>query len=146
MKNFKSSTSTSMERAAIRVAPSGKAATKAFAALLVLELALGTFGCSKSKPAAQISQNSSNQTAASVAAPAIPNTAPVTVNQPDTGNRQGGFGERRRHDDPGRPAGFPPGHGAVLRRRADLAVELQDLGTRPAAQAVSHAAAIVDRR
>ena len=57
-----------MERAPISVAPSGRAATKAFAALLVLELAVGTFGCSKSKP--QNSQNSSNQTVASVA-PAV---------------------------------------------------------------------------
>ena len=96
MKNFKSSTSTSMERAAIRVAPSGKAATKAFAALLVLELALGTFGCSKSKPAAQISQNSSNQTAAGVAAPAIPNTAPVTVNQPEAPKKKSVNGPVRK--------------------------------------------------
>ena len=96
MKNFKSSISTSMERAAIRVAPSGRAATKAFAALLVLELALGTFGCSKSKPAAQNSQNSSNQTVASVAPPAPANAVPVAVNQPETAKKKSVNGPVRK--------------------------------------------------
>ena len=85
MKNFKSSISTSMERAAISVAPSGRAATKAFAALLVLELAVGTFGCSKSKP--QNSQNSSNQTVASVAPLTPVNALPATANQPETAKK-----------------------------------------------------------
>src|SRR5690348_17541162 len=88
VKNFKSSISTSMERAAIRVAPSGKAATKAFAALLVLELALGIAGCSKSKPAAQNSQNASNQTVASTAAAEVPSVVPVTANQPETAKKK----------------------------------------------------------
>lgn len=96
MKNFNSSISKSMERAAIRVAPSGKAATKAFAALLVIELALGTFGCSKSKRAAQNSQNSSNPTVVSVAAPAFPIVAPVTVNQPETAKKKSVNGPVRR--------------------------------------------------
>ena len=85
MKNFKSSISTSMERAPISVAPSGRAATKAFAALLVLELAVGTFGCSKSKP--QNSQNSSNQTVASVAPLTPVNALPATANQPETAKK-----------------------------------------------------------
>ena len=96
MKNFKSSISTSMERAAIRVAPSGKAATKAFAALLVLELALGTFGCSKSKPAVQNSQNSSNQTVASVTAPSVPSVVPVAENQPETAKKKSVKGPVRK--------------------------------------------------
>ena len=74
-----------MERAAISVAPSGRAATKAFAALLVLELAVGTFGCSKSKP--QNSQNSSNQTVASVAPLTPVNALPATANQPETAKK-----------------------------------------------------------
>ena len=86
MKNFKSSISTSMERAAIRVAPSGKAATKVFAALLVLELAAGTTGCSKSKPVAQNAQDSSNQMVATAPVAAIPN-ASVAVNQPETAQK-----------------------------------------------------------
>ena len=96
MKNFKSSLSTSMERAAIRVAPSGKAATKAFAALLVLELALGTFGCSKSKPVAQNSQESSNQTVASVATQAVPSVVTVAENQPETAKKKSVEGPVRK--------------------------------------------------
>lgn len=96
MKNFKSSVSTSMERAAIRVAPSGKAATKAFAALLILELAMGTFGCSKAKPAAQNSQNSSNQTVASIAASAVPSVAPVTANPPGRAQKKSVRGPVRK--------------------------------------------------
>ena len=96
MKNFKSSISTSMERAAIRVAPSGKAATKAFAALLVLELALGTFGCSKSRPVAQNSQNSSNQTVATVATPAVPSVSPVAENQPEAAKKKSVKGPVRK--------------------------------------------------
>jgi hypothetical protein len=96
VKNFKSSISTSMERAAIRVAPSGKAATKAFAALLVLELALGTFGCSKSKPVAQNSQNSFNQTVATVATPAVPSVSPVAENQPEAAKKKSVKGPVRK--------------------------------------------------
>ena len=96
MKNFKSSNSTSMERAAIWVAPSGKAATKAFAALLVLELALGMAGCSKSKPAAQSSQNSSNPTVTSAVAPAVTNVVPLAASQPEMANKKSIKGPVRR--------------------------------------------------
>ena len=95
MKNFKSSNSTSMERAAIWVAPSGKAATKAFAALLVLELALGIAGCSKSKPAAQSSQNSSNPTVTS-ARPEVATVVPVAASQPEMANKKSIKGPVRR--------------------------------------------------
>jgi len=87
VKNFKSSISTSMERAAIRVAPSGKAATKVFAALLVLELAAGITGCSKSKPIAQNAQGSSNQMVATAPVAAIP-SAPIAVTQPETAQKK----------------------------------------------------------
>jgi hypothetical protein len=96
VKNFKSSISKSMERAAITVAPSSMAATKVFAAVLVLELALGTVGCSKSKPAAQTSQDSSNQTVANVAAPAVPSAVPVSVNQQETPKKKSVQGPVRK--------------------------------------------------
>jgi len=96
VKNFKSSISTSMERAAIRVAPSGKAATKVFAALLVLELAAGTIGCSKSKPVAQNSQESSNQTVATAPAAAVPAAVPVTASQPETAQKKSVKGPVRK--------------------------------------------------
>ena len=95
VKNFNSSISTSMERAAIRVAPSGRAATKVFAALLVFELISGTIGCSKSKPVAQNSQES-NQVAASQPATAVPNVVPVTANQPETPKKKSVKGPVRK--------------------------------------------------
>jgi len=84
-----------MERAAIKVAPSGKAATKVFAALLVLELAAGTIGCSKSKPVAQNSKSSSNQTVATAPVAAIPST-PVAVNLPETAQKKSVKGPVRK--------------------------------------------------
>ncbi|HWY69836.1 MAG TPA: hypothetical protein VNX88_14290 [Terriglobales bacterium] len=96
MKKFKSSISKSMERAAIRVAPSGKAATKVFAALLVLELAAGTIGCSKSKPVAQNAQNSSNQIVATAPVAAVPSVAPVPVSQPETAKKKSVQGPVRK--------------------------------------------------
>ena len=95
MKNVKSSISMSMERAAIRVAPRGKAATKVFAALLVLELTAGMVGCSKSKPVAQNAQESSSQTVATAPVAAIP-TAPVAVNQPETAQKKSVKGPVRK--------------------------------------------------
>ena len=84
-----------MERAAIKVAPSGKAATKVFAALLVLELAAGTIGCSKSKPVAQNSQDSSKQIVATAPVAAIP-SAPVAVNLPETAQKKSVKGPVRK--------------------------------------------------
>ena len=96
MKKFKSSIPTSMERAAIWVAPSGKAATKVFAALLVLELAAGTIGCSKSKPVAQNSLESSNQTVATAPVAAVPAATPVTASQQETAQKKSVKGPVRK--------------------------------------------------
>src|SRR5689334_15217825 len=82
VKNFKSSISTSMERAAIKVAPRGRAATKVVAALLILELALRTIGCTKSKPFAQNSQE--NKILATAPPAAVPAALPDAVNQAET--------------------------------------------------------------
>ena len=127
MKNFKSSNSTSMERAAIWVAPSGKAATKAFAALLVLELALGIAGCSKTKTAAQSSQNSSNPTVTSAVTPAATGVVPVAASQPEMANKKSIKGPVRRlprtllyTDDSGFSFAYPRKSTLKAGQRAEL--------------------------
>jgi|GraSoiStandDraft_5_1057265.scaffolds.fasta_scaffold105188_1 hypothetical protein len=84
MKDFKSSNSMSMESAANRRTPSGRAAFIPGAALLILMLSFGIAGCSKSKPNGGFGQNSASQNA-SVQNTAIPTptSMAVTVDQPE---------------------------------------------------------------
>ena len=84
MKDLRSSNSTSMESAATRRTPSGKAAFIPGAALLILMLSFGIAGCSKSKPSGGLGQNSATQNA-SVQNTAIPTPASmaVTTEQPE---------------------------------------------------------------
>src|SRR4051812_35669788 len=84
MKDFKSSNSMSMESAANRRTPSGRAAFIPGAALLILMLSFGIAGGSKSKPNGGFGQNSASQNA-SVQNTAIPTptSMAVTVDQPE---------------------------------------------------------------
>ena len=84
MKDFKSSNSISMESAATRRTPSGKAAFIPGAALLILMLSFGIVGCSKSEPNGGLGQNSATQNA-SVQNTAIPTptSTAVAVAQPE---------------------------------------------------------------
>lgn len=84
MNDFKSSNSMSMESAATRRTPSGKAAFIPGAALLILMLSFGVAGCSKSKPNGGLGQNSATQNASiqNTAIPTPTSTA-VTAEQPE---------------------------------------------------------------
>jgi hypothetical protein len=97
MKDFKSSNSMSMESAATRRTPSGKAAFIPGAALLILMLSFGIAGCSKSKPNGSLGQNSATQNA-SVQNTAIPTptSTPVTADQPELAKKKSVRGPVRK--------------------------------------------------